>query len=151
MVGRIFGAVYTFFKNLLASGLDFLAGLLGGLFNGLITVLKTIFAPILAIVALIAYFVYKLGELVVTLLAVLLAVGKLIYSFVMGLFRTLAGLSWTPTTPSHGSWSAPIGEVFDALEIFQLDKIAYVLMFAIWVLTALGAIRILSSRGGSGE
>lgn len=151
MVGRILGAVYTFFKNLLTAALDFIGDLLGHLFNALIAVLKAIFQPILILIALIAYFIFKLGELVVTLLSVLLSIGKLIYSFVMGLFKTLGGLSWTPTTPSHGSWSAPIGEVFEALALFQLDKIAYLMLFVIWVTTAIGAIRILSARGGEGE
>lgn len=151
MVGQVLGAVYTFFKNLLNAALKFLGDLLGHLFNGLIAVLKAIFKPILILIALVAYFIFKLGELVVTLLSVLLAIGKLIYSFIMGLFKTLAGLSWTPTTPSHGSWSAPIGEVFDALSLFQLDKIAYLMTFVIWVLTAIGAIRILTTRGGDGE
>lgn len=148
MVARILNAIFTFFQNLFAPVLSFIASLAGHVINAIITVLKAIFKPVLILIAIIFYFVYKVAELFVTLLAVLLAIGKLLYSFVMGLFKTLAGLVWTQTTPpAHGSWSAPIGEVFAALEPYQLDKIAYVLLFVIWVLTAVGAIRILSSRG----
>lgn len=117
------------------------------MFNGLVTVLKTIFSPILALVGILFYFVYKLAELVVMLLSVLLAIGKLLYSFVVGLFKTLAGLVWTPTQPNHGSWSDPIRQVFSALEPYQLDRIAYVLAFVVWITTAYAAIKILSSRG----
>lgn len=148
MVARFLSSVYGFFQNLFSVVLSFLSTLFTGLFNGLIAVLKALFKPVLILVALIFYFVFKVGELVVTLVTVLLAIGKLLYSFVMGLFRTLAGLIWTPTTPNHGSWSRPIGEVFAALEPYQLNKIAYVLMFVIWVMTAIGAIRLLSARGG---
>lgn len=147
MVGQIFNSITGFFQNLFAVVLSFLASLFGFLFNGLITVLKAIFKPILMLVAIVFYFIYKLAELFVTLFQVLLAIGKLLYSLVMGLFHTLAGFIWTPITPNHGSWSGAINEVFIALAPYQLDKIAYVLMFAIWIMTAVAAIRILSGRG----
>ncbi|MFD0717687.1 hypothetical protein [Paenibacillus sp. GCM10027626] len=148
MVAKFLGYISSFFQNLFSVSLDFLGDLFKSLFDGLIVVLKAIFKPILIVVALIFYFVYKVGELVVMLVKVLLAIGKLLYSFVMGLFKTLGGLIWTPAPPNHGAWSKPIQEVFLALEPYQLNKIAYVLMFIIWVLTAVGAIRLLSARGG---
>lgn len=151
MVAQILRAVWEFTQNLYTVVLSFLRDLFGYLFNGLIAVLKAIFNPILILVALVFYFVYKLGILLVTLIKVLLAIGKLIYSFVMGIFKTLAGFVWMPFTPSHGSWSAPIGEVFAALEPYQLNKIAYLLLFAIWMLTGYGAIKILSARGGGDD
>lgn len=151
MIGQFLGWIGSFFQNLTSTVLGFLSNLFGELFNGLIAVLKAIFKPILILVAIIFYFVYKLGELIYTLFMVLLAVGKLLYSFVMGLFKTLAGLVWTPSTPQHGSWSSSIGEVFAALEPYQLDKIAYVMMFAIWITTAYVAIQTLSRWGGGGD
>lgn len=146
MIGNVLGWIGDFFKNAFSVILDFLGDLFGWLFQGLINVLKAIFKPILIVVAILFYFLYKLGVLVVTLFQVLLAIGKLLYSFVMGLFKTLAGLVWTPTTPDHGSWSQPIGEVFRGLEQYQMDKVAYVLLFIIWILTAVGAISILTRR-----
>jgi len=147
MISRVLGWIGDFFQNLFTVLFRFLGNLFQNLFDSLIAVLKFIFRPILILVAIIFYFIYKLSVLFVLIFQVLLAVGKLLYSFVIGLFRTLAGIVWTPTTPQHGSWSGPIREVFLALEPYQLDKIAYVLMFAIWIMTAVGAIRILSSRG----
>lgn len=148
MIGNILGWISNFFQNALSVALSFLSNLFGALFNGLIAVLKAIFKPILILVALIFYFVYKLGLLVITLFAVLLAIGKMLYMFVMGLFNTLVGITWAVETPDHGSWSAQIGEVFVALQPYQLDKIAYVMMFAIWIMTAVAAIKILT-RGGN--
>lgn len=148
MIGAVLGWIGDFFTNLFSIIMNFLANLFGALFNGLIAVLKAIFKPILILVALIFYVIYKLGVLVVTLIAVLLAVGKLLYSFVMGLFNTLAGFTYTPTAPAHGSWSSSIGEVFAGLEPYQLDKLAYVLLFVIWIMTAMAAIKILTRSGG---
>lgn len=144
MIANILNWFSGFFQNTFSVILKFLGDLFGYLFQGLINVLKAIFKPILILVAVIFYFIYKLGVLVITLFSVLLGIGKLLYSFVSGLFRTLAGLTWTPTTPQHGSWSQPIRNVFDALSLYQLDKIAYVLLFAIWIMTAVAAIRILA-------
>lgn len=151
MVASILNWFGTFFQNLFSGALSFLSNLFGYLFNGLITVLKFLFNPILILVALIFYVIYKLAELVVTLFAVLLSIGKLLYSFVMGLFKTLTGFSWSPSTPDHGKWSGAIGEVFGALEPYQLNKVAYVILFIIWIMTAWAGIRILSGRGGGDE
>lgn len=148
MIGRVLGWIGDTFTNLFSILLNFMANLFGSLFNGLIAVLKAIFKPILILIALIFYFIYKLGVVVVTLFAVLLAIGKLLYSFVMGLFNTLTGFVWTPAAPDHGSWSDSIAQVFIALEPYQLDKLAYVLLFVIWIFTAFAAIKILSRQGG---
>lgn len=147
MVSRFLGWIGSFFTNLAQAVLSAISNTLGYLVQGLINVLTTLFKPILMLLAIIFYFFYKLAELVLALLAVLLAIGKLLYAFVMGLFRTLAGFTWTPTTPDHGSWTSAIGEVFTALEPYQLSKIAYLMLFAIWIMTAIGVIKILSSRG----
>lgn len=144
MIANILGWISGFFQNLFSVVLGFLRDLFGYLFQALITVLKAIFKPILIVVAIIFYFLYKVGVLIVELFQFLLAIGKLLYQFVSGLFRTLAGLTWTPAVPHHGSWSHPIAQVFDALEVYQLDKLAYVLLFAIWIMTAVAAIRIIS-------
>lgn len=146
MVAGILDWIGGFFKSLFAVVLDFLGRLLTGLIQGIITVLKTLFRPVLILVAIIFYFVYKVAELFLALLSVMLAIARLLYSFVQGLIVTIAGFSWTPTTPDHGSWSSAIGEVFDGLAYYQLDKLAYVLLFAIWIMTGVGAIRILTAR-----
>lgn len=149
MIANVLNWIGSFFKNLFSVVLNFLSNLLGGLFQGLINVLKFIFKPILALLAIIFYFIYKLAELVIALIMVLVAIGKLLYSFIIGLFNTIASFSYTPqAAPDHGSWSSTINQAFAALEHYQLDKIAYVISFAIWMATAFGVIKILSARGG---
>jgi len=147
MISSVLSWISGFFQNLLSVVLGFISRLFGSLFQGLITVLKLIFKPIFILIGIVFYAVYKIGELVVSLVLVLVAVGKLLYSFVIGIFNTLGSLAWTDAPQSHGSWSHAIGEVFAALAPYQLDKIAYVISFFIWVLTALAVIKILSARG----
>lgn len=147
MISSVLSWVGSFFQNLLSVVLGFLSRLFGGLFQGIVNVLKLIFKPIFILIGIVFYAIYKIGELVVMLVLVLVAVGKLLYSFVIGIFNTLGSLSWTDTPQNHGSWSSAINEVFAALAPYQLDKIAYVISFFIWVLTALAVIKILSSRG----
>lgn len=150
MVAKFLNWIGDFFSNLFGSLLGFLSDIFGWLLKGIIEFLKFLFKPILILVAIVFYLIYKLGVLVVLLIKVLLAIGKLLYSFVIGLFKTLAGLVWVPTNPDHGAWSDPIRQTFVGLAPYQLDKIAYVLLFVIWIMTAFGAIRILTGGGGGG-
>ena len=149
LLQRIFSQIYDFGTNLVQAVLRWLGNALGWLLDKIISFLKTLFKPFLIVIAILFYFLYKVGELVITLFAVILGIGKLLYSLIQGLIVTLAGFTWTPSSPDHGSWSFIIGEVFDALDCYQLDTIAYVIMFVIWITTAYTAIRIISSRGGA--
>lgn len=150
MVANFLNWIASFFTNAFGAFANVLSTLFGGLFQGLINVLKFIFKPIFILISIIFYVIYKLGELIVTLVLVIVAIGKILFSFIIGLFNTISSLNWTNTnTSAHGSWSAPIRNVFDALSVLQLDKVAYVISFAIWILTAMAAIKILSGRGGA--
>lgn len=152
MIANILNWISNFFQNLTSVVLNFFSATLGSLFQGLINVLKFIFKPIFILIAIIFYVIYKLGELVVALVMVLVAIGKLLYSFVIGLFKTIASLAWTATAPpDHGSWSGAMTQFFAALEPYQLNKIAYVISFVIWVTTAIAVIKILSSRGAADD
>lgn len=149
MIANILQYISTFFKNSLSVLLKFFSDLLGGLFNGLITVLKFLFKPIFALIAIILYFIYKIGELLVTLVLVLVSLGKLLYSFVMGIFNTIVSLAWTSTTPpAPASWGNAIIQLFETLEPYQLNKLAYVVSFFIWITTAFTVVKILSKSGG---
>lgn len=148
MLSRIFNPIYDFFKNLLAAGIRYLTQAFTWLLEKLFAFLKVLLMPFLIVIAIIFYFVFKLGQLVVTLITVLLAIGKLFYSLVQGLIKTLAGFTFTTTNaPDHGSWSSAMSQAFDGLASYQLDKLAYVLLFMVWIMTAYAAIKVLSSRG----
>lgn len=149
MVGQVLRSIWGFFENLTSVVLGAISDLFGWLLDGLVTVLTNIFKPIFMLIAIIFYLLFKIAELFILLFQVLLAIGKLLYSLVQGLIVTIAGLKWTPTTPDHGAWTHPISNAIKGLELYQLDKIAYILLFAIWIMTVIGALRIITGRGNS--
>lgn len=122
------------------------------LFQKLFEFLKWLLKPIFILIALIFYFIYKLGYVLILLFRVFLGIGKVLLSIVAGIFKTLAGFVFTPgSTPQEGTWS----HVFENLSqyglgFFQLDTIAYILLFLIWFSTAFIAIRIIANIRGGG-
>ena len=77
MLSRIFTPIYDFFKNILGALIRYLTQAFTWLLEKLFAFLKVLLMPFLILMAIIFYFVFKLGQLVVTLLSVLLAIGKL--------------------------------------------------------------------------
>lgn len=149
MIGQFLSATWTFFERLFKSAFGFIANLFGFLFQKLFDFLKMLLKPVFILIAILFYFIWKIGELAILLLQVLLAIAKLFFSLVKGIFVTLAGFSYTPTTPQNGQWTSVFQNVMSGLDSYQLDVVAYILLFLIWFGTAFAAIRILSSmRGG---
>ncbi|WP_127490224.1 hypothetical protein [Paenibacillus ehimensis] len=151
MISDFLNWIGSFFQNLFKTLFGWIADLFGYLFQKLFDFLKFLLNPVLIVIALIFYFLYKLAALVLLLLQVLLAIGKLFVSMIKGLFMTLAGFSYTPTVRSDGQWSSIFSNLNRGLGDYQLDNLAYVLLFIIWFGTAFAAIRILSSMKGGDD
>lgn len=151
MIKKILNASWQFLKNLFGSLFDFLGNLFSKLFQSLFDFLKLLLRPVFILIALIFYIVYKIAELAVTLIQLFLALGKLLLSFIKGIFVTLAGFTYTPTTPNDGAWTPIFRHVVDGLESYQFDTIAYILMFCVWFGTAFAVIKIVSSIRNGGE
>lgn len=150
MVRNVLNWIGSFFSNLIGTVLEFLGDLFGFLFQKLFDLLKQLFKPILILIEIIFYFLYKIGLIVVSIVRSFFEIAMVFVSLIKGIFATLAGLTWTPTAPNHGTWSSMIGNVASGLQYFQLDKLAYVFLFLVWIGTAFAAIKILSSmRGGN--
>lgn len=135
----------------IADGFDKLFSWLGSLFSFLLDGLLKLLQPILDLIAGIFYLLYLLGVLIVKVLKLLVAVGKLLLGLVAGLFKTITGLSYTGAPAampaSYNNVFARLQPVFDTL---QFDKLAYVVMFAISVMTIFTALKIIGGmRGGS--
>lgn len=150
MIANILNYIGNFFQNLISVVIGFLGNLFGYLFQKLFDLLKILFNPIFIVIALLFYFIGKLATLVFLLLQVILSIGKLFYSLVQGILTTLAGFTFTPTARDDGQWTSIFNHVTDGLSFFQLDNLAYVLMFMIWFSTAFAAVKIITSMGGGG-
>lgn len=150
MLNRIFSGVYDFFSNLMTVVGEGISNMFAWLGQMIIDFLKILFAPILYIVGFIFYLIFKIGEIAVLLLNVLYQISMIFVSLIKGIFLTLAGLTYTPNTADHGTWTSIFNNISDSYGLFQLDNVAYVLMFLIWISTAFIAVRTLASmRGGS--
>lgn len=152
MIARILNACWTFTTRIFGRLFEFLGNLFGYLFQQLFNFLKFLFRPLFILIGIIFYVLYKLGVLAVLLLQVFLAIGKLFFALVKGIFVTLAGFSFTPSsTRSDGQWTSIFTNVVDGLGSYQLDTLAYVLLFLVWFGTGWAAIRTLSSIRNGGE
>lgn len=149
MISQFLGWFGTFLTRLFNSVLGFIFTLFGFLFQKLFDLLKLLFQPIFIVVGIIFYLLWKVAELVITLLQLLLGIGKLFYALVKGIFLTLAGFSFTPSVRNDGQWTSIFNHVSEGLQFFQMDTLAYILIFLIWFSCGFAAIRILSSiKGG---
>lgn len=151
MISKLLEWISTFFQRITSATFGFLGKLFGYLFQKLFDLLKLLFKPILIVVAILFYFLYKLAELGIAILSVFLAIGKLFFAFVKGIFLTLAGFTFSGAPRADGSWSSVFSNVVTGLESYQLDIVAYILLFLIWFSSGFAAIRILSSMRGGEE
>jgi hypothetical protein len=151
MIAQVLSYIGDFFTRLFNSTFGFLSKLFGFLFQKLFDLIKLLFKPIFILLGIIFYFVYKLGVLVITLLLLLLGIGKVFFALVKGIFLTLAGFSFTSSSPSNGQWTSVFTNVVGGMDSFQLSTVSYILIFLIWFSTGFAAIRIISSMRTGGE
>lgn len=146
--GKLFGMIGSGISTVLS----WIGSFFSNLFQALFDFLKFLLKPVFIVIALVFYFIYKLGYVLILLFSVLLMVGKVLLSLVGGIFKTLTGFSFTAgSAPTSGSWNNIFSELgSNGLGFFQLDLIAYMLLFIIWFITAFAAIKIISSLRGGG-
>lgn len=141
--GKLFSMLYDLFR--------WLGQLLQRLFQALIDVLVSFFEVIYDLIRGLLYFLTKIGVCVAKLFGILWDIAKLLWAFVEGLARTFASVFYTPQTSSGHGYSGMMGKVASGLEYFQLDTVAVILSFGIWIFGAFGVIRIFGSLRGSGD
>lgn len=147
-----FSKLFAWGGNILSSLITWIKSFFTGLFQGLFEFLKLLFRPVFILIAFLFYFIYQLGYIVMLIFQIFLGVGKVTISLVKGIFLTLTGFHYAPSSPVSGTWSNIFSNIAaNGLPYFQLDIIAYVLMFLIWFGTAFQAFRIISSMRGGGS
>lgn len=131
----------------------YLFSLLTELFTWLLNGLYTIIRPVIELVAGIFYFIYKIGVVLVKVLELVLMVARLLGGLVAGLFKTIFGFAYSGQPASlPGSYNAALGKIMPIINgSLQLDKVAYILIFGIWITTGFYALKIIGDlRGGVG-
>jgi len=149
-LGTLIWSAIEWVGGVLWDAIGWLGNLLGDFFQFLIDIIVGFFEVIYALIDGFFYFLYNVGLLAVKLFQVFFEVGRLIISFIQGIANTLQSIFYTPQSSSGTGYSDILGNVFNALDVLQLNVIAYVLLFVIWIVTGFAVIRILGNlKGGS--
>lgn len=169
MIGNIFSKLFRFLIDILLSLGNFLADafqslfnmlyqlfawlgqLLARLFQALIDVLVSFFMVIYELIKGLLYLLYMIGVCAAKLFLILWEVARLIWAFIVGLTTTFQSIFFTQGAASGHGYSAMMGKVASGLGVLQLDVVAYILLFGIWLFGAFGVIKIIGSLRGAGE
>jgi hypothetical protein len=146
-LGSIFGGLF----GVIWDGVQWIGNLVKSLFQGLLDVLIGFFKAIYALIDGILYLLYMIGVLAVKLFLVIFEAAKILWSLIVGFGRTLASLHYTPRSSSGNGYSEIMGKLFKNLSVLQLDGIAYILLFCLWFITAITAIKLISSIRVGGD
>lgn len=135
----------------IADGFRYLYDLLIRLGTYILNGIWRLFSPLFEFIGAIFYFLYMLGVVLVKIVAVVLALGKMLVGIVTGLFLTITGLNYTgaPATLPN-SYSSVFGKLAPILGNLQMDKVAYLLSFGIWITAAFYAVKIIGEMRGNG-
>lgn len=139
----------------IADGFNYLYRLLVDLFQFVLNGILWLLQPLFDLIGIIFEFIYWIGVIVVKIVVLVFTVGKMLIGLIAGLFSTIIGLNFSGRTASlPDSYASVYTHIRPYLVTLQLDKVAYILQFTIWIFTAFMAIKIIGSMrggGGSGE
>lgn len=144
----LFNAAQTI-VNWLKKLFEWLGDLIASLFQMLFDVMEAFFSVIYDLIRGLLYLIYMIGVLCVKLFQVLLALGQMLWQFIVGITKTMKSMFYIRSTSSGHGYSEVMGEVASVLHYFQLDIVAYILLFIIWIATGLGVIKLIPTiKGG---
>jgi hypothetical protein len=138
----------------IANGFNYLMDLMIRLFSWLLSGLYKLLQPIFDLIYIILEFFYWIGVIIVKIVFLVFAVGRLLVGLITGLFSTILGLSYTGHGPTGmpNSYTAVNQHLSSILGALQLDKVAYLILFLLWIATGLTAMKIIGNmRGGGGS
>lgn len=149
IIGDAFGKLFS----VLWMVITWLGRQVGKFFQSLFDLLIGFFKVIYDLIAGLLYLLFKIGQLAVKLFQVLLEAMQLLWSFIVGLIKTMGQLVYNPIGQSpNNAYGSMIGNVMtQANGALQLSSIAYILLFIIWITTAISAVKIISSIRVGGD
>ncbi|MBH0176214.1 hypothetical protein IHV09_21905 [Fictibacillus sp. 23RED33] len=143
LFGGLFGVIWDVIK--------WIARAIAKLFQELFDLLVSFFKVIYDVIEGFLYLLYMIGVLAVKLFLVIFEAAKVLFSFIVGLGRTLGSLVYSPRGGGGHGYSEMIGKLFNSLEVMQLNSVAYILLFMLWFITAISAIKLISSIRVGGD
>lgn len=144
MFKRLFDLIWQAFK--------WLANAIKALFQKLIDVIIAFFRAIYMLIDGLLYFLYMIGVVAVKLFLIFYELGKLIISLFVGFGKTLASLVYVSSSSGGHGYSSMVGKLMTAAtNNMQLNVIAYVLLFVIWFVWVVSAMKLISSIRVGGD
>lgn len=149
------GLISDMFKrlfDLIWQAFSWLAGLIKGLFQKLVDIIIAFFRTIYFLIDGLLYFLFMIGVVAVKLFSIFFELGKLIISLFVGFGKTLASLTYIQSSTSGHGYSSMMGQLITtANNQMQLNVIAYILLFSIWFIWVVSAMKLLSSIRVGGD
>lgn len=137
----------------IADGFNWLFSFMATLFKKLMDGLFWLLQPLFDLIGVIFDFIYYTGVVLVKIVVLVFTVGKLLVGLIAGLFKTIFGLGYTGSvTQLPASYQSVYTHIKPIMATLQMDKVAYLILFSIWIFTAFAAMKIIGNmRGGGGE
>ena len=144
MFKRLFDLIWQAFK--------WLANAIKALFQKLIDVIIAFFRAIYMLIDGLLYFLYMIGVVAVKLFLIFYELGKLIISLFVGFGKTLASLVYVSSSSGGHGYSSMVGKLMTAANNnLQLNVVAYILLFVIWFIWVVSAMKLISSIRVGGD
>lgn len=158
VIGKAFKKLFAFLFNIFDAlfgviwdAIKWVGKLLKKLFQSILDVLIGFFKVIYALIDGFLYLLYMIGVLAVKLFLVIFEAAKFLWALIVGFAKTLASLSYSPRGSGGNGYSEMLGKLFKALEPMQINVVAYILLFCLWFVTAIAAMKLISSIRVGGD
>lgn len=147
IIGDAFKKLFGF----LGDAFGWLIHAIGVLFQPLVDAVIGFFKIIYDLIDGLLYLLYKIGVVLIEIFGLFWQLILLIYSFIVGFVRTLQSISFSVQGGSGNGFSETLGKIFDAASPLQINVIGYILLFLIWIMTAVTILKLLSSVRVGGD
>lgn len=159
-LGGLFYGIISWFGNKLDAFGHFIGGLIGGLGDFLGKVLKNAFdlivqvlgfflSPILAIILGIVFFIQQVMNIAILIIRIIARLFQIAGQLIGEVFGALYGLNYTGSTSYYvlpNAYQSGFMAIINFLNQTGLSKIALILAFFIWIMTAYAVVKIITNR-----
>lgn len=136
-----------FVVNGIWSAIKWLGQQIANLFKMLFDLLIAFFTVIYDVIKGLLYFLAQILVILGKVVMLIFEAVKMLWSFLVGIGRTMSQLVYSPRGSSNANvYSTEIGRAMRmANDSLQLKPIAMILLFLVWITTAVLVVRIISS------
>jgi len=128
---------------------DFLGSILKNAFDVLIKVLGFFLSPILAVILGIVFFIQQVMNIAILIIRIIARLFQIAGQLIGEVFGALYGLNYTGSTSHYvlpSAYQSGFMAIINFMDQTGLSKIALILAFFIWIMTAYAVVKIITRR-----